>query len=104
MAALRDLEPSDAAAIYIDMSQGRAMIGYWLATPSAGRGLGTAAIREAIGWARDHLDVDTIWAVVAEPNAASRRVLESNGFHRARDAEPSHRGDRQIIYQLTSSN
>ena len=65
---------------------------------------GTAAIREATSWARGHLDVDTIWAIVAEPNAASRRVLESNGFCRARDTEPSHYGDRQLIYELTSSS
>ena len=88
----------------IDRTQRRAMIGYWLATPSAGRGIGTGAIREATTWARGHLDVDTIWAIVAEPNAASRRVLESNGFCRARDTEPSHYGDRQLIYELTSSS
>jgi len=93
----------------IGKPQDQAMIGYWLATPSTGRGLGTAAIREATRWAQAHLQLNTIWAVVAEPNAASRRVLELNEFHRVRDAEPSHYGDRQMIYErqvraLTSSN
>jgi RimJ/RimL family protein N-acetyltransferase len=77
-----------------------AMIGYWIATPSTGRGLGTAAIREALTWAREHLGVDMIWAIVATPNVASRRVLESNGFTYARDAEPTPHGDPQLIYEL----
>jgi ribosomal-protein-serine acetyltransferase len=80
---------------------GRAMIGYWIATPSTGRGLGTQAIRDALDWARKEARIETVWAIVAEANAASRRVLERNGFQFARfSPQPSVAGDRQLIYEL----
>lgn len=83
---------------------GRAMIGYWIATPSTGRGLGTRAIRDALDWARAETQIDMVWAIVAEPNAASRRVLERNGFRLARVADDkSVSGDQQLIYELSLS-
>jgi RimJ/RimL family protein N-acetyltransferase len=80
---------------------GRAMIGYWIATPATGRGLGTRAVREAIEWGRKEPRIGTVWAVVAEPNRASQRVLERNGFQATHfSTEPSVAGDRQWIYEL----
>lgn len=80
---------------------GSAMIGYWLATPATGRGTGKRAIRDALSWARRHTDLRLVWAIVAEPNTASRRVLEANGFQVARTADTSHSGDAQLIYELS---
>src|SRR6185503_14931038 len=45
---------------------GRAMIGYWLATPAAGRGVGRQAIALALTWARAQPGLRVVWAVVAD--------------------------------------
>ena len=79
---------------------GRAMIGYWIRTPETGRGLGTSAVREALTWARATTQLTLVWAIVAEPNGASRRVLERNGFHPVSSAEANVSGDPQLMYEL----
>src|SRR5262252_9068970 len=50
----------------------RAMIGYWVATPQASRGVGRRAIEQATDWARTQPRLRVLWAVVADANAASR--------------------------------
>jgi RimJ/RimL family protein N-acetyltransferase len=55
-------------------------IGYGLAAPSRGRGLGSRMVRALVGWLAARPD---IWAIEAETqpgNVASRRVLERAGF------------------------
>lgn len=79
---------------------GRAMIGYWIATPATRRGLGTRAVRDAVAWARTHLGHTVVWAVVAAPNVASRHVLEANGFRAVRPGDANVQGDAQVIYEL----
>src|SRR5262245_21139634 len=51
-----------------DMSEhsDRVMIGYWVATPAAGRGVGRHAIEQAIAWARTQPRLRVVWAVVAD--------------------------------------
>ena len=78
----------------------RAMLGYWVASPSACRGIGRRAIAGALGWARAQSPIQIVWAVVAEPNTPSRRVLEVNAFRAVGARGTDERGDTQLIYEL----
>lgn len=84
----------------IDHTSGRAMIGYWLATPATNRGIGRHAVERALAWARTQPDLYTVWAVVADVNLASRRVLDLNGFRRTDVRGIDERGDTALIYEL----
>jgi RimJ/RimL family protein N-acetyltransferase len=79
---------------------GRAMIGYWLATPATGHGIGRQAIALALDWASARLGVRHVWAVVAEANGASRRVLEANRFQLVGSRGIDERGDLTLVYEL----
>ena len=83
-----------------DVGSGRAMLGYWMASPVTGRGLGRQAIAQALTWARRRRNIRTVWALVADANVASRRVLEINGFHRVGSRGTDERGDLQLVYEL----
>ena len=55
-------------------------VGYWLGAPHRGQGLMAEAVRRAVGWAFDTLDVDTVlWECVAG-NRASAHVAAACGF------------------------
>jgi ribosomal-protein-serine acetyltransferase len=79
---------------------GRAMLGYWVATPATGRGLGTRAVGEAVAWARGQPRLRVVWALVAETNERSRRVLEANGFRVVGAREQDERGDVPLVYEI----
>ena len=79
---------------------GRAMLGYWLATDAVGQGFGRRAIALALTWARNHPGLRTIWAVVADANLASRRVLEVNQFQLVGARGTDERGDLALLYEL----
>jgi RimJ/RimL family protein N-acetyltransferase len=85
-----------------DMSEHseRAMIGYWVATPATGRGIGRHAIEQAIRLARTQPRLRVIWAVVADANAASRRVLAVNQFRLVATRGIDERGDTALLYEL----
>ena len=51
-------------------------IGYWLGRRFWGRGIATAALAEFLPL----VTYRPVYGVVSEPNVASRRVLERNGF------------------------
>lgn len=55
-------------------------LGYWIGQRWAGRGLGTAAVRAAVGYAFDDLRLHRVEAACVPTNDASRRVLEKAGF------------------------
>src|SRR5215510_9466224 len=78
----------------------RAMIGYWVATPAAGRGVGRQAVEWVIAWARTQPRLHVLWAVVAEVNAASRRVLEVNHCRLVATRGIDERGDLALLYEL----
>jgi ribosomal-protein-serine acetyltransferase len=78
----------------------RAMLGYWIATPATGRTIGRRAIKQALAWARRETRIRIIWALVAEANVPSRRVLEANGFRAVDSREVDERGDRPLVYEL----
>ncbi len=55
-------------------------IGYGLAAPSRGRGLGTRAVRLLVAMLLARPDVTAVAAEVAIDNLASKRLLERLGF------------------------
>jgi GNAT superfamily N-acetyltransferase len=61
-------------------------IGYGLAPPSRGAGLGTRAVRTLLGWLAVQPDIDQVVAHVAIGNLASVRLLERLGFAAAGEA------------------
>jgi RimJ/RimL family protein N-acetyltransferase len=76
------------------------MLGYWMATGATGRGLGRQAVEQVVTWARGQEDIATLWALVADANLPSRRVLEVNGFREVGSRGTDERGDRQLVYEL----
>jgi len=84
----------------VNADTGRAMLGYWLATPVTGRGLGTRVVADVLQWARNETDIRTVWATVARPNAASRRVLEGNGFREVGTRGTDERGDTELLFEI----
>ena len=59
---------------------GTASLGYWLGRRYWGRGVMSEAVQASTQWAFETLRVRRVWANVMEPNVASVRVLEKNGF------------------------
>ena len=55
-------------------------LGYMILTPWWSKGIGTEAVRQMCGIAREELGLERISATVFEGNRASERVLEKNGF------------------------
>jgi RimJ/RimL family protein N-acetyltransferase len=72
---------------------GAVEIGYGLAAPSRGRGLGGRAVAVLLGWLDEQPDVRRVVARVAPGNVASRRLLERLGFQATGDI------DGEIGYQ-----
>ena len=67
--------------------EGRQEIGYGLAAPFRGQGLGTEAVRVMADWLADLPGVRALTAEVEVGNDASRRLLERLGFHLVGDQE-----------------
>ena len=59
---------------------GAVEIGYGLAAPSRGRGLGTRAVATLLGWLDEQRDVRRVLAHVAVANTPSHRLLLRLGF------------------------
>jgi RimJ/RimL family protein N-acetyltransferase len=64
----------------MDVERVSAEIGYWVAEPFWGRGIGTAALVAATDWAFGEWPLTRIFAVPFARNAASVRVLEKAGY------------------------
>jgi RimJ/RimL family protein N-acetyltransferase len=64
----------------LDASAGTAQVGYWVARPSRGRGLATAALRLLAGWAIPTLGLDSLRLYTIHGNTASERVAAKAGF------------------------
>ena len=66
-----------------DRENGVGEVGYTIGERHRGRGYATAAVRKVltVAFAATGADVERVEAVAAVGNAASRRVLERNGFH-----------------------
>lgn len=83
------VEPSDdelllgGASVHdVEMDQGRAAVGYWLAPEARGRGVATHAVRLLARWAFEDLGIARIALTCAPDNHASQRVAERCGFSR----------------------
>ncbi len=64
----------------VSRKHGCAELGYWSGPDHWGRGIMTEAVRLALGFAFDHLELHRVYASTFDGNGASRRVLEKNGF------------------------
>lgn len=83
------VEPSDDELILggaslhdVELDQGRAAVGYWLAAGARGRGVATHAVRLLARWAFDDLGLARVALTCAPNNHASQRVAERCGFSR----------------------
>jgi RimJ/RimL family protein N-acetyltransferase len=66
----------------VDLREGRAGIGYWLAPHARGRGVATHAVRLICGWAFEDLRLARLELTCGPDNLASQRVAERCGFTR----------------------
>jgi len=66
----------------VDLEQGCAAIGYWLAPHARGRGVATHAVRLIAGWAFRDLQLARLEITCGPDNRASQRVAERCGFIR----------------------
>ncbi|KOU34690.1 GCN5 family acetyltransferase [Streptomyces sp. WM6368] len=64
----------------VDVADGAAELGYRIAEKAAGRGLATAAVREARGLAVAQYGLTALRAVTTLDNPGSRAVLARTGF------------------------
>ncbi|MBP1912919.1 GNAT family N-acetyltransferase [Thermococcus stetteri] len=64
----------------IDHRDGHAELGYFLGREHWGKGYGSEAVKLALIYAFEWLNLRKVYARVYEPNVASIRVLEKNGF------------------------
>lgn len=64
----------------VDVADGCAELGYRIAERAAGRGTATAAVTEVCRLAATAYQLSSLVAVTTLDNAASRTVLERNGF------------------------
>ena len=63
-----------------DIYKRSAEIGYWIGEPHWGKGIATMALGAIVQYAFTTFDLIRLYAAVFEPNRASARVLEKNGF------------------------
>ena len=63
-----------------DLDEHQGEVGYWTHPDARGRGCMTAAVALAVGHAREGLGLRRLTAFAAVDNAASRHVIEANGF------------------------
>ncbi|OII63866.1 GNAT family N-acetyltransferase [Streptomyces sp. CC53] len=64
----------------VDVADSTAELGYRVGERGAGRGVATAAVREACGLASAAYGLSSLRALTTRDNAASMRVLERNAF------------------------
>lgn len=64
----------------IDLDQGRATVGYWVAPGARGRGVATHAVRLVAGWAFEALGIARLELTCGPDNLASQRVALRCGF------------------------
>ncbi len=83
------VEPDDPAVVLgggsvygIDLEQGRAAVGFWLAPASRGRGVASHATCLMAKWAFDTLGVARLELTCAPDNEQSQRVASRCGFIR----------------------
>ena len=63
-----------------DVERFGAKIGFWLSSRCRGRGMMTAAVRQAVEWMFANTPIIRIFAAAYATNSASQRVLVKAGF------------------------
>lgn len=63
-----------------DVERFGAKIGFWLSSRCRGRGMMTAAVRQAVEWMFANTPIIRIFAAAYASNPASQRVLAEAGF------------------------
>lgn len=66
----------------VDLSEGRAAVGYWLAPSARGRGVAIHAVRLLARWAFDDVGLGRLELTCGPDNRASQRVADRCGFTR----------------------
>ena len=66
----------------VELSQGRAAIGYWLAAHARGHGVATHAVLLVARWAFEEVGISRVALTCGPDNLASQRVAERCGFRR----------------------
>jgi ribosomal-protein-alanine N-acetyltransferase len=82
-----------------DVERVSAEIGYWLGEPHWGRGIGTAAVRELVGYAFALFPINRVWAGAFSHNEASIALLEGLGFRREGELRDAIVKDGQLLTQ-----
>jgi RimJ/RimL family protein N-acetyltransferase len=82
LAAAIEVEGVFAGSVSIDAQGGRPELGYWLAKPFWGRGIGQAAARAHVDLVFSATDLDALVSGHFVDNAASAAILAKLGFRR----------------------
>jgi ribosomal-protein-alanine N-acetyltransferase len=88
--------------IFLAADSGHAEIGFTLAPAAQGRGLATAAVREALDLVFAGTGIAEVHAVTDERNAPSIRLLERLGFQRKQRRDAVFKGEPciELVYVL----
>ncbi|WP_405439962.1 GNAT family N-acetyltransferase [Streptomyces avidinii] len=84
----------------VDVADGSAELGYRIAERATGRGLATAAVREARGLAVARYGLTALRAVTTLDNAGSRTVLARTGFVPVGDVDLDGRPGLRFVCNL----
>ncbi len=89
--------------IYVANDRSTAKIGITLEPDSQGRGIATAAVKEAIHLLFEATKVSQVFGITDHRNTASIRLLERTGFHCKENRDTVFRGEPccEKIYVLT---
>jgi [ribosomal protein S5]-alanine N-acetyltransferase len=79
--------------LFVAADSRHAEIGFTLARPAQGRGLATAAAREAVGLLFEHTAVERVLGITDARNDASIRVLERIGMRKVGEHDTVFRGE-----------
>ncbi len=80
-----------------DIFRLNAELGYWIGEPFWGLGIASRAVELIVKYGFDTLKLVRIFSSVFEPNKASQKVLEKNGFQLECIAEKSIYKDGQLL-------
>ena len=75
----------------MDLDQRSSEIGYWVSPDARGRGIATASVRLAVGWAFDEVTLHRVYLYHSLDNPSSCRVASAAGFRMEGHLRRSHR-------------
>lgn len=93
---IEDQQAVGLCILFEPESCGHIRLGYMLAEPAWGKGIGTELIKGLVNWSRQS-DIQSITGGVERDNIASGRVLEKCGFI----IQPDSSDTDQLMYKIT---